>query len=94
LCDTNSFLLHFQNNVFNTLSTLIVNCCNFKVRHVACSSLMYNRRDLYGNNYSKMWHRLFDAFENAQNLPHICEYKHQQKLINQVCGILNTVSLL
>jgi len=47
---------------------------------------MYNRRDLYGNNYSKMWHRLFDAFENAQNLPHICEYKHQQKLINQVCA--------
>jgi len=46
---------------------------------------MYNRRDLYGNNYSKMWHRLFDAFENSQNLPHICEYKHQQKLINQVC---------
>ncbi|KAL5242408.1 hypothetical protein ACI65C_009818 [Semiaphis heraclei] len=75
-----------RNNVFNTLSTLIVNCCNFKVRHVACSSLMYNRRDLYGNNYSKMWHRLFDAFENAQNLPHICEYKHQQKLINQLCA--------
>ncbi|XP_050056639.1 uncharacterized protein LOC114126962 isoform X3 [Aphis gossypii] len=75
-----------RNNVFNTLSTLIINCCNFKVRHVACSSLMYNHRDLYGNNYSKMWHRLFDAFENAQNLPHICEYKHQQKLINQLCA--------
>lgn len=46
---------------------------------------MFNRRELYGNNYVKMWHRLFDAFENAQNLPHICEYKHQQKLVNQVC---------
>ncbi|XP_025195470.1 uncharacterized protein LOC112594729 isoform X2 [Melanaphis sacchari] len=82
-------------NIFNTLSTLIINCCNFKVRHVACSSLMYNRRDLYGNNYSKMWHRLFDAFENSQNLPHICEYKHQQKLINQLCALFcNLCNLL
>ncbi|KAL4096554.1 hypothetical protein QTP88_021483 [Uroleucon formosanum] len=84
-----------KNNVFNTLSTLIINCCNFKVRHVACSSLMYNRRDLYGNNYSKIWHRLFDAFENSQNLPHICEYKHQQKLINQLCALFcNLCNLL
>lgn len=72
--------------MFNTLSTLITNCCNFKVRHVACSSLMFNQRELYGINYMKMWHRLFDAFENAQNLPRVCEHKHQQKLINQVCS--------
>lgn len=75
---------NFQNDVFNTLSMLLINCCNFKVRHVACVSLMFNQRDLYGNNYIKMWHRLFDAFENSQNLPHACEYKHQQKLTNQV----------
>ncbi|XP_050436068.1 uncharacterized protein LOC126842896 [Adelges cooleyi] len=75
-----------QNDIFNTLSTLIVSCSNFKVRHVACSSLMFDRRELYGVNYLKMWHRLFDAFENAQNLPHICEYKHKEKLMNQLCA--------
>ncbi|XP_050535616.1 uncharacterized protein LOC126902414 isoform X2 [Daktulosphaira vitifoliae] len=75
----------FKNNIFNTLSILLINCSNFKVRQLACSSLTFSQRELYGTNFIKMWHRIFDAFENAQNLPHVCEYKHKQKLTNQLC---------
>lgn len=54
---------------------------------MACSSLIYKRQDLYDNYYNWMWNGLFDAFENSKNLPNVREYKHQQKLINQVCAI-------
>ncbi len=75
--------------MLEALSNLITSCSNFKVRQAAANALtIISDRETYGDQYTKIWPSLVNAFENSQNLPDFSEYKHQRNLTDQVLSYL------
>lgn len=74
-----------MDRVFNTLTELVVNFRNFKVRINAALALASPKtRNLYGQYYIITWKTLLRALENSQYMEDFSEYKHRDHLIEQV----------
>lgn len=75
----------FQQHVFVTLSRLIIECTNFKVRINGAAALAVpNKRVYYGKHFFEVWRALSTALYQANNLSDFNEYNHRDNLLDQV----------
>lgn len=82
-----SFYELFQQNVFETLSTVIADGTNFKVRINGAAALAIpDQRTQYGKYFFSMWRSLSIALYQANHLTDFCEYNHRDNLLDQVCS--------
>lgn len=71
--------------VFTTLTEIIVNCANFKVRiNGAIALATPAKREFYGKYYLNVWSALSIALFQANQLTDFNEYNHRDNLLNQV----------
>ncbi|KAF7272429.1 hypothetical protein GWI33_014777 [Rhynchophorus ferrugineus] len=85
----------WQSSVFTTLTELVVNFKNFKVRINAALALASpNSRSHYGPYFVPIWTYLLKALENSQHMDNFTEYKHRDNLIEQICLTLGHLTAL
>lgn len=73
--------------MFQTLTSLVVNFRNFKVRINAAAALATPvSRAMYGTHFVTIWDGLMNGLDNSQTMEDFNEYKHQDNLVNQVSG--------
>lgn len=74
-----------QELVFETLSTIIMKCVNFKVRINGATALAVpSQRAHYGRHYLSVWRALSIALYQANQLTDFNEYNHRDNLLDQV----------
>ena len=74
-----------QLSTISTLSDLVCDCPNFKVRIKAAMALScVPEKCHYGQSFSLVWNSLVKALENSQIVGDFNEYKHRDHLIDQV----------
>ncbi|KAJ9596932.1 hypothetical protein L9F63_012057 [Diploptera punctata] len=80
----------WQNAVFTTLSKLVQDFRNFKVRiNAALALCVPSCREYYGTYYISVWSALLNALDNSQNMEDFSEYKHRDNLLDQICLTLS-----
>lgn len=78
-----------QELVFGTLSEIIVNCVNFKVRiNGAVALAVPVKRTHYGKFYLNVWSALSIALYQANQLTDFNEYNHRDNLLDQVWTLM------
>lgn len=78
-------LFCFQNTVFITLTKLVQDVPNFKVRiHAALALSVPSSREQYGSFYIVTWIALLNGLDNSENMEDFSEYKHRDNLLDQV----------
>ena len=71
--------------MFNTLTKLVQDVRNFKVRiHAALALSVPSSREQYGSFYSMSWIALLNGLDNSENMEDFSEYKHRDNLLDQV----------
>lgn len=76
--------------VFETLSEIIVNCANFKVRINGANALAVPaKRQHYGKFFLNVWSALSMAIYQANQLTDFNEYNHRDSLLDQVHTCFN-----
>lgn len=78
-----------------TLSHLVENFKNYKVRIQACIAVCgLQSRQEFGSEYYGIWRALLHGLDNAQNIMDYQEIRHRDELIHQVCMQSRFVFLL
>lgn len=74
--------------MFGTLTEIIVNCANFKVRINGANALAVPAKRIhYGKFYLNVWSALSIALYQANQLTDFSEYNHRDNLLDQVSGL-------
>ncbi|XP_044253365.1 HEAT repeat-containing protein 6 [Tribolium madens] len=95
----NSSIFSLENNwqekIFHSLSDLVVNFRNFKVRINAALALSSpHKREFYGQFYQPVWISLMKGLETSENVADFNEYKHRDNLVEQICLTLGHLMTL
>lgn len=78
--------MHSQKTIYTTLSEIIVQCSNFKVRINGAAALAVPaERTHYGQYYIDIWAAMLAALQQTNHLSDFNEYNHRDKLLDQLC---------
>lgn len=79
---------NWQNIVYPSLTKLIKNCSNFKVRINAAIALgVPSKREHYEKYFHVIWTALLEALQQSDHMIDYNEYQHRDNLVEQVHGI-------
>ncbi|XP_051170043.1 HEAT repeat-containing protein 6 isoform X2 [Leptopilina boulardi] len=81
----------WKDQVFPTLSKLIRDSINFKVRTNAAWAISVCNS--YGKYIVSLWKSVILALENSQHVPNYVEYAHRDNLVQQLCLTLSHLAV-
>lgn len=91
----NPHSFQWQSLIFTALCELVVKNSNFKVRTAAAVALAVpEKRSYYETNFGSVWKALILGMEQAANLQDFNEYKHRDKLLDQLCMSISHLILV
>ncbi|GAB1610459.1 HEAT repeat-containing protein 6-like [Argonauta hians] len=87
----------WRESVYNSLTSIVQNCTNFKVRINAALALgTPTMRQQYGQPpvFATIWNGLVVGLISTNKVTDFCEFRHRDTLIGQICSTILHLALL